>query len=268
MIVALARASNAYCESLYMDAAKKAVEFILSKMRLSSGRLLHRFREGTAEIEAYLTDYAFLIWGLIEMYEATFDTYYLETAIELNDLLITHFWDDSIGGFYFTADDGEELLTRQKELYDGAIPSGNSVAMLNLLRLSYLTGRTDLEEKADILSRVFSEKVDSSPIAYTQFLIAIDFAIGPSYSVVIAGDSSAKDTEAMLEEIRNNYLPNKVLIHRPTELYPPEIDRYSNFIEWFDKEDEKATAYVCINKTCKPPTTEREKMIEYIKSEW
>ena len=268
MIVALARASRAYSESSYIKAAKRAVEFILSKMRMPTGRLLHRFREDSAEIEAYLTDYAFLIWGLIEMYEATFEIFFLETAIELNFLLIKHFWDDNIGGFYFTADDGEELLTRQKELYDGAIPSGNSIAMLNLLRLAYLTGNSELEEKADILSRAFSEKVDNSPIAYTQFLVAIDFAVGPSYSLVIAGDSNAEDTNLMLEEIRNQYFPNKVLIHRPTESYPPEIDKFSNYIEWFDKKNDKATAYVCINKTCKPPTTEPKQMLEYLNAEW
>ncbi|MHA1254587.1 MAG: thioredoxin domain-containing protein, partial [Promethearchaeota archaeon] len=206
--------------------------------------------------------------GLLELYEATFDVFYLDTALELNKQLIEHYWDDYIGGFFFTADDGEKLITRRKELYDGAIPSGNSVAFLNLLRLSYLTGDHELEEKADILGRVFSERISGSSLAYTQFMIGVDFAFGPSYSLVVSGDTNGEDTKEMLENIRNKYIPNKVLIHRPTESYPPEIDKYANFIEWFDKVDDKATAYVCINKTCKPPTNDINQMLEYLNAEW
>ncbi|HEY0090705.1 MAG TPA: thioredoxin domain-containing protein, partial [Candidatus Lokiarchaeia archaeon] len=155
-----------------------------------------------------------------------------------------------------------------KELYDGAIPSGNSISFLNLLRLSYITGNHQLEEKADILSRVFSERISGASIAYTQFMIGVDFIIGPTYSVVISGDTGANDTVEMLDTIRTRYIPNKVLIHRPTESYPPKIDSYANFIEWFDKVDNKATAFVCINKTCKPPTTDPIKTIEYLSSTW
>jgi uncharacterized protein YyaL (SSP411 family) len=268
MIAALARGSNVLCETLYLEAAEKAVKFILSNMRSSDGRLLHRYREGEVEITAFLTDYAFFIWGLLELYETTFDVFYLDTALELNNQLIEHYWDDYIGGFFFTADDGEKLITRRKELYDGAIPSGNSIAFLNLLRLSYLTGDHELEEKADIIGRVFSERISGSSLAYTQFMVGVDFAVGPSYSLVISGDTNREDTKEMLEKIRNQYIPNKVLIHRPTELYPPKIDKYANFIEWFDKVDDKATAYVCINKTCKPPTNDLNKMLEYLKAEW
>ena len=268
MIAALARGSIVLCETLYLEAAEKAVKFILSNMRNKDGRILHRYREGEAEITAFLTDYAFFIWGLLELYEEKFDISYLKTALDLNKQLIEYYWDDNIGGFFFTAEDGEELITRRKELYDGAIPSGNSVAFLNLLRLSYLTGDHELEEKADILGRVFSERISGSSLAYTQFMVGVDFAVGPSYSLVISGDTNREDTKDMLEKIRNQYIPNKVLIHRPTEVYPPKIDKYANFIEWFDKIDNKATAYVCINKTCKPPTNDINKMLEYLKAEW
>ena len=268
MIAALAKGAQILNEDKYLKAAKKAVDFIFSMMKDSNNRLLHRYREGSAEILAYIDDYAFLIWGLIELYEVTFDIYYLKKALDLNNELIEYFWDNNIAGFFFTPDDGEKLISRQKEIYDGAIPSGNSVSMLNLLRLSYITGNTELEEKAEYIGRVFAEKIMSTPIAYTQLLSAVDFGVGPTFSLVVAGDTGADDTNLMLNEAYKYYLPNKVLIFRPTEHYPPKIDEYSNFIEWFDKFEEKATAYVCINKTCKPPTNLSSKMIEYLDSSW
>ena len=268
MIAALAKGAQVFNDKTYLKAAKKAVDFIFSTLRKSDGRLLHSYRDGKAEIDAYLTDYTFLIWGLIELYETTSDVFYLKSALELNKIQIEHFWDNYIGGFYFTADDSEELLTRQKEIYDGAIPSGNSVAMLNLLRLSYITGDYELEEKADILSRVFSEKLNNTPLAYTQFMVAADFAVGPSYSIVIAGDTRANDTNEIIEAIFNEYIPNKVLIHRPTEQNPPDIDEFANFVEYFDNLKGKATAYICINKMCKTPTSDINIMLGFLNPKW
>lgn len=268
MIAALAKGAYTFNEKKYLETAEKAVKFILSSMRSPNGKLLHRYREGVGEINAYLTDYAFLVWGLIELYEVTFDIFYLRTALELHEMQLKHFWDNNIGGFFFTADDSEELLTRQKEIYDGAIPSGNSVAMLNLVRLSYFTGNHELEEKADIIGRVFTEKLDSAPMAYTNFMVAADFAIGPTYSLVIAGNTDNNDTIEMITTIRDNYIPNKILIQRKTEQNPPDIDQFTNFVQFFDNLNGTATAYVCINKTCKPPTHDLNQMIEFLKPDW
>ncbi len=134
MIAALARGAQVLGDKTYSDAAEQALEFILKKMRQPDGRIRHRFRDGEAGIGAILDDYAFLVWGLMETYEATFDARCLETALELNTDMIRHFWDQKGGGLYFTADDAENLIVRKKEVYDGALPSGNAVAMLNLLR--------------------------------------------------------------------------------------------------------------------------------------
>jgi uncharacterized protein YyaL (SSP411 family) len=268
MITALAKGAVAFQNENYLNIAKKTVDFILSNLYKSNNNLLHRYKDGVSEINGYLTDYSFLIWGLIELYEATFDIFYLKTALKLHRNQIDKFWDNNIGGFYFTATDSEELLTRQKEIYDGAIPSGNSIATLNLLRLSYLTGDHELEEKADILNRVYSERIKSNPLAYTQFLVAVDFAIGPTYSLVIGGNTKAEDTRAMIEAVNKTYIPNKVFILRKTEQKSPEIDIYSNFVQFFDNLEGKATAYVCINKTCKPPTQDTVKMLEYLESKW
>ncbi|HLG28805.1 MAG TPA: thioredoxin domain-containing protein, partial [Candidatus Brocadiales bacterium] len=145
MIAALAKGSQAFNEPEYSVAAGRAVDFILKNLRDKSGELLHRYRDGESGIRANVTDYAFLVWGLTELYEATFDVNYLKTALELNRELIENFWDEDNGGFYFTSSDVEELIVRQKEINDGAIPSGNSVAMLNLIRLGRITANSDLE---------------------------------------------------------------------------------------------------------------------------
>ncbi len=268
MIAALARGAQILCDPLYLKAAEQAVKFILNDLRKSDGRLLHRYRDGNNEIDAYLDDYAFFIWGLLELYETTFDNSYLKTAIELNKAQIEHFWDDKIGGFFFTADDGEELLIRQKDIYDGAIPSGNSVSMLNLLKLAQLTWDHDLEQKADYLNRVFAESVKNNTAAYSYLMVAIDFAIGPTYTLVIAGDTNGEDTKEMLNAIREEYIPNKSLLFLPTEMASPEIVNIAEFAKYYEKVDGKAAAYICINQTCKPATNQISKMLELLESKW
>ncbi|MFX0033302.1 MAG: thioredoxin domain-containing protein [Promethearchaeota archaeon] len=268
MIAALAKGAKILNNNFYLDIAMKSAQFILNNLREKNGQLLHRYKDEEAQIGGYLTDYAFFIWGLIELFEATFDIDYLQNAIVLNNFQINHFWDDEIGGFYFTSDFNEELLTRRKEIYDGAIPSGNSVSMLNLLRLSYITGDSNLEQKADILSRVFTERLESSPIAYTQFMVAADFIVGPTYSIVIAGETKSDDTLKMLKAIENEYLPNKVILLRKMEHENPDIDELSNFVQYFDNLEGKATTYVCINKMCKSPTHDVDKMLEYLNAKW
>jgi uncharacterized protein YyaL (SSP411 family) len=266
MIAALAIGARAFDNTDYIRAAKGAAEFILKNMRNSEGRLLHRYRENEAVIAAHLDDYAFLIYGLLELYEATFEVNYLETALELNDDLIEHFWDCENGGFYFTADDGEELLVRQKEIYDGAMPSGNSVAMMNLLRLGRITGSTDFEEKSTKIGQAFYGSVSQAPAAYTQLMTVVDFSIGPSYEVVIAGDPQAGDTRKMLKAIREIFQPNKVVILRPTDRKNTPIDNIVPFIRDYLSIDGKATAYVCRDYNCQLPTSNIGSALELLGS--
>ncbi|MFC1982915.1 thioredoxin domain-containing protein [Chloroflexota bacterium] len=224
MIAALAKGAQVFNEPKYADAGRRAVDFILSNVRTSERRLLHRYRDGEAALTASVDDYAFLIYGLLELYEATFEVNYLETALALNEDSIRHFWDHENGGFYFMPDDGEKLLVRQKEIYDGAVPSGNSVAMLNLLRLGRFTARADFEEKAAKIGRVFYRNVSQMPSAYTQLMVAANFALGPSYEVVIAGDLQAHDTRQMLEAIRVIFVPNKIVVLHTTGQKHPSIN--------------------------------------------
>ena len=148
MIAALSKGASVFSDPLYSDAAKRAADFVLGKMTDGKGRLLHRWRDGEAGIGGSIDDYSFFIWGLLELYESTFDIKYLKAALDLQTEMTGLFWDDKNGGFYFTSHDAEELITRHKEIYDGAIPSGNSVAMLNLLRIGRITGDAAYDEMA------------------------------------------------------------------------------------------------------------------------
>jgi hypothetical protein len=264
MIAALSKGAQALDRPEYADAAKEAADFILRTMRDSSGRLLHRFRDDEAALAAHVDDYSFLIWGLLELYEAGFDVRYLENALKLNEEFMAHFWDAQAGAFFFTADDAEELLVRKKEVYDGATPSGNSVAALNLMRLGRMTANADLEHRAELVARAFSGSIRQFPSAYTQMLVALEFALGPSYEVVIAGRSGADDTRLMLKELRRAFVPGKVVLLRPMDEDRPAISTIASYTAKQVSLDSKATAYVCANYQCELPTTEPNKMLELL----
>jgi len=264
MIAALAKAAQAFGEPRYAEAAKRAADFILRDLRTADGRLLHRYRDGEAMLSGFSDDYAFLIWGLIDLYEATFEMSYLKAALELNTSLIDHFWDAANGGFYSTPNDGESLLIREKAVYDGAVPSGNSAAMMNLLRLGRMAANHGLEEKAAQIGKAFSAEVSKTPVAYAQLMCALSFAVGPTYEVVIAGDSRGEDTEAMLRALRVHFIPNKVVLLNPIEAQSPPIHKLAAFTQNQPSIEGRATAYVCMNCNCQLPTTDPAKMIELL----
>jgi uncharacterized protein YyaL (SSP411 family) len=265
MIAALAKGAQAFDAPEYAEAACRAADFILGNMRKANGRLWHRYRDEWAGVEANLDDYAFLVWGLIELYEATFDASHLEFALELTSDMVRHFWDEDGGGLYLVPDDGESLFVRKKEIYDGAMPSGNSVAMLNLLRLGRMTATSGLEEKAARIGRAFSGSVKQSPSAHTQLMVALDFGIGPCYEVVIAGRAQAEDTRAMVKALRTRFLPNKVVLLNPGERESPEIAKLAEFTKNQSSIDSRATAYVCMNYNCKLPTVDIDQMLQLLK---
>jgi hypothetical protein len=267
MIAALAKGAQVFDEPRYAEAARQSADFILARLVDARGRLYHRYRDGEAAIGAFLDDYAFLCWGLIELYESTFETSYLQKALDLNAIMLKYFWDRERGGLYFTADDADRVLVRKKEIYDGAVPSGNSVAMLNLLRLARLTGHQEYEEKAAALSGAFSDSIAQSPGAHTQFMIALDLARGPSYEVVIVGDPQAEDTKAMVGGLRKAFVPNKVVIFRPAGEEAPGINRLAGFTKDLGSLDGKATAYVCRAFRCELPTTEAHQMLALLQEE-
>jgi len=264
MIAALAKGSIILNESKYLEAAELSTKFFMEKMRNESGRLLHRYRDGEASILGFIDDYAFLIWGLLEVYQATLNPKYLTLAYCFNDDFIAHFWDEKSGGFYFTADDSEELFVRQKEIYDGAIPSGNSVALLNLLRLGTIKGDLELIEKGNKLIESFSTNVGNMPSAHTYFMASLDYQVGPSYLVVVAGDSQSKDTLSMLESLTSRFIPNVMVVLNPSDKDSTELIQISEVIKNQVSINDKATAYVCFNYSCKDPITNIDALLSLI----
>ena len=263
MIVAMAKAGRGLNNDTYKQAAVNATDFILNNMRTEEGRLLHRYRLGDAGIMSNLDDYAFFIWALLEVYETTYDSSYLAAAIELQDDLIERFWDTEGGAFYFTANDAEKLLSRSKDIHDAAIPSGNSVSMLNLLRLGRLLANSEYENYAEEIGNTFASEVKTYAGGYTLLMSALDFAIGPSFEVVIAGDPDSADTQAMFAALDADYSPNKVVILRePTEDDP--IIALADYTKYYEPLNEQATAYVCLNYFCQDPTNDPEQMLELL----
>lgn len=263
MIAALAKGFQVFGDEKYLKAAERAADFILKNLYSPDIRLLHRYREGKSGISGTADDYSFLIHGLIELYEAGFKLNYLKAALCLNREFLEHFWDPIQRGFFFTADDSESLIFRKKEFADAAIPSGNSIEMLNLLRLSRITADPKLEDRSQGLERAFSNLVGKIPSGYTQFLSALDFGLGPTYQVVITGKHESQDTEHMLEELWAYFIPNKVLVFRP-EGKDPEITTLAKYAKEQVPIEGKATAYVCQNYQCQLPTTEINEMLRML----
>ncbi len=253
MIAALAKGAQAFEDPAYSSAARRAADFILANMRTPSGGLNRRFRQGEVAIPGFLEDYAFLVWGLIELYEATFEVSYLEEASRLQAKTVELFWDPEAGGFYFTGSENEALISRSKEIYDGAIPSGNSAAALNLLRLARMTGNGDWEEKAHRMARVFSKAVSEAPMAYTQFLAFLDFLVGPSQEIVIAGVAGDAESQAAAALIRKRFQPNKVLLFRPEDKGGRRLSALSPFVAEMHPLDRKTTIFICEGYACKAP---------------
>ena len=264
MIAALAKGAQAFDEPKYLEVAEKAADFLLEKLLDANGRLLHRYRDGEAAIAAHVDDYAFLTWGLIELYETSFKVSYLKEALRLHEELQRHFGDEEQGGLYFTADDAEELLIREKEIYDGATPSGNSVAILNGIRLARLSGNPELEAQADNSFRAFSATIAQHPTAYTFSLLGVDFGLGPSHEVVIIGEEKDDTTREMLRNLRRAFAPNKVVLFRPSNEEKPDILEIAEYAAPYVRLDEKATAYVCQNFICALPTTDVGQMLELL----
>ncbi|MDI6743180.1 MAG: thioredoxin domain-containing protein, partial [Smithella sp.] len=265
MIAALARGAQVFDEPAYIGAAERAMNFILQSLQTKDGRLLHRYRSGEAAITGNVDDYSFVIWGLLELYEATFQATYLQKALDYNNDLFRNFLDEKTGGLFFTSSEAESLLTRPKELYDGAIPSGNSIAFINALRLFRITGDAAVEKQANEIYRAFRAHADAMPTAFTQFLCGLDFVIGPSSEVIIAGDMDKPDTKELLFALRKHFAPNKVVILRPEKSAKPDIEAIAPFVKSHSGINGKATAYVCTNYTCALPTNDPQKMLELLR---
>lgn len=265
MIAALSFGSRALGIKEYAVAAEKAISFIFNNLRDSSGRLLARYRDGESAYPAYVDDYSFLIWGLIELYEATHKPIYLKYAIELNEILIENFWDREQGGLFLYAHDSEELIFRPKEIYDGATPSGNSVSTLNFLRLARLTGKYELEELAQQQFKYFGGTVKNYPTGYSFFLSALLFSISKTKEIVIAGDLNQVDTRTMLQIINDTFLPHAVFHVNPQDNVEQELIKLVPALGDYKSLNSFATAYICENFSCQAPITDITQFAKVLK---
>ena len=255
MIVALARYGQVTGnKDGHLDKANAAVRFVKDQLYSPEQGLLHRHREGVSGIPGNLDDYAFMVWALVEIYQATFDTEHLHWALELMDMMLDKFWDDENGGFYFSSSDGESLIARTKEAYDGAIPSGNSAALLNLVRLARMTGNTTYEEKADQLLKMFGAPIRRQPSGFTAMLLGLSFVLNESYEIVVVGDKDATGTRQLLDVVYERALPHWVLLLKePESTALEEVAPYSASMQ---APNADAVVYVCRNFQCNTPVSD------------
>jgi uncharacterized protein YyaL (SSP411 family) len=263
MIAALAQGARILNQPEYEQAARKAADFILSKMIDPDGRLYHRFRDGEMAVAAQAADYAFLIHGLLNLYQTSFDLTFAERAQQLQEKMTEDFWDEPKGGFYSTAKGDVDLPVRPKELYDGAIPSANSVALFNLVSLSRLTGDPRWENRAQALIRAFAGTVKTQPQAFTYFLCALDFALQPGQEVIITGEPQAADTRQLLAALNLNFSPNKVAIVK-SDQNAQRLARFAGYTDGLQVIEGQATAHVCRNGSCTDSTTDTQIMLDRI----
>ena len=253
-ISALAEAGRVLAEPRYIDAAVVAADFVLTELRRDDGRLLRAWREGRTAAPAYADDYALMADACLTLYETTFELRFFKQAQSLCDDLIRLFHDEERGGFFQTGADAEELVVRPKELFDNAVPAGNSVAAEVLLRLSSLTGERPYEDAALSALRLVRDFLAPSPTGFGQALSALDRALSPSREIAIVGELDAQDTRALAAVVWERLLPNRVLaVASPSD---PEARETVALLERRVEVDGRPTAYVCEGFACKLPVND------------
>ncbi|EES90582.1 thioredoxin domain-containing protein [Clostridium botulinum] len=259
MIVSLSYAGRVFENKEYINRSKKAYDFIENNLIRKDGRLLARFRHGEAAYIAYLEDYSFLVWALMELYEATFESNYLKQALNFTDKMIKLFWDEESYGFFHSGRDGEKLILNLKDSYDTAIPSGNSVAAMNLIKLSKITGDNSLGEKAYKMFQCFGGNIKESLQSHSIFLISYMNYIKPSRQIVIASEKEDRLFKEMIKEVNKRFMPFTIIL-----LNDGNLENIVPFIKDEKKIDNKTTAYICENFSCNKPVYNIEDFIKLI----
>jgi uncharacterized protein len=252
MISAFARAGAALGESNYIDAAKRAAEFIRQNL-WENGTLYRSYRKGRSNVEGFADDYAFVIQSLVDLYEATFEIEWLKFAVELQNAMDRLFWDEVNGGYFSTSGKDASVVLRMKDDNDSAEPAASSVAALNLLRLAAMFHRDDWRQRAEKTINAFAATLNAFPSAMPQMLVALDYSLAAPKQIVIAGKIDNEDARALAREVQRAFLPNKVLL-LASDYFENEAIRAMSPING------KAAAYVCEDFTCKAPVTEPAKL--------
>ncbi len=259
VIAALSIAGKVFNNQEYIRCAENVYKFIRSEMT-DSFLLKHSYRDGKKGAEGILDDYSFLIWGLIELYESTLNDSYILDAVKYCDTVLQKFQDTVNGGFYFSSGEDSSLLLRTKEIYDGAIPSGNSVMFYNLVRLARISADPHYEEIAQRLLDSFSDNIARAPSGSTFILGTLDFLSGNSYEIIIAFKEKDEKTLDLLNELNKHYIPNKVIIPRKEGTAPP-FEYLLNYLP----DMENPLVYVCKNYKCELPTGDKNTLASIIK---
>lgn len=255
MISAMATGGAVLGEEKYTQAAVRAADFVMDNL-YKDGRLMRYWGADKANELAVVNDYAFMIMGLIDLYEATYEARWLGVAKKLSGEMIDLFGDKTSGGFYLTGRDGEELIFKKKPAYDGAIPSGNSVGALDLLRVGQLTMDTKLIAAGEKTLKAFSGDIVRFPGGLVEMLMAVDFYLGPKQEVVIAGDIGDEGLKKMTGFLQRSFLPRTVVLLHESGKRGKDIEKMAAFVENQVAIDGKATAYVCENFACKKPVND------------
>jgi len=264
MISSFAMGSRVLGDKRYLDAGKKAADFILEKMILTKGRLMHRYRDGETWVPAFLDDYAFLIAALLDLYEACFESKFLRRAESLAKDMLRLFWDEKESGFFFTGIDAEKMIVRNKEIYDGAVPSGNAVAVLDLLRLSRMLQNSDFEGFARRTLAFFSPQAAQFPSAHAQLLIDVDFTLSPSMEIILAGSFENPEVQEMLDEINHRFIPNKIVMMNTGD---KEIVALAAHLKDKVLLNGKPALYLCQDYACQKPVSSRQELLKILSRE-
>ena len=259
MMSAFARAHQVLGDPKYGEVAERAAQFILTKLYSENKKeLLRRYRDGEARYEAHLEDYAFLTQGLIDLYESSFNIRWLRTAMELTEQQNELFYDKENGGFFDTSGKDKSILIRTKESYDGAEPTGNSIGILNLLRLSQMTDNQDWQKMAEKSLAYFGGHMLNMPQGLAQFLVALDFSLSKPKQIIIAGEADNAHTQALLVEVHSRFIPHKIILLADGAEGQKILAAYVPFVDSLRMIDRKATAYICENYACQLPTSDPE----------
>ena len=252
MIDSMARAGAALEIERFVVAAGKAASFVRQQMRTDEGRLLHSWRNGDARCNGYLDDYACLANALVSLYEADFSEAWIDWAVEMCEVMLKHFAADG-GGFYFTSDDHEQLISRTKDLHDSSVPSGSGMAATALIRVGKLIGEQRFIDAAVATLETATDLMQQSPTAGGQLLIAMDMHLGPFYEIALLADQ-CEDARQTLSALQGRYLPNRVIAFRLSG-HSSDHKRLDPLFEGKQMSDQSPTAYACRDFTCQQPVS-------------
>jgi uncharacterized protein YyaL (SSP411 family) len=268
-ISALARAAQVLDEPRYRQAAQRTAGFIESRLYDRKSNLLERrYREGDVAIDGMVEDYAFLIQGLIDLYKASFDIKWLTWAVRLQEQQDALFWDSRRGGYFATRADASHILVRMKDDYDGAEPSPNSVAAMNLLRLWQMTDRKDWRDKADATFAASTDRLRQQGEAVPQLVAALGFSLSKPKQIIIAGQRDADDTRTMLRLVHDRFIPDKILLLADGGAAQQQLARWLPFVGNVSRRGGRATAYICENYVCQLPTADPHVAAQLLDGTW